>query len=109
MSVHYEWRFEEIDEYGDIVDIAVEDESLKKLLDIGVDPDKMYQLVLIRDSEGDVGSCNTTYAYIKHGKKLPERFSSTFDEDDKTIIPKRYRDEFERNKTRIIGEWCSRF
>ena len=95
MTVDYEWDFESLNEYGDIIDHSHHD-GLKGV-ECGVVDDE-NPLCLVKDNvswnhDGSFGGCeDRAWAYVKN-KELPKEFT------DGTKVPQKYIKEFEKWKT----------
>lgn len=88
----YEWDFEEVDRYGDILDHNHSDTLVKCYFSTDFDPE-VYELVLIRDSgcEND-GMDDRQWAYAAYNDcsgqwELPKNFNGG------NVVPQKYHRE----------------
>jgi hypothetical protein len=95
-SISYEWDYETVDEFGDILDHNHADK-----LSQFTDQDKTDSLVLVRDEGNEnEGVVNRSWAYVKEGK-LPEYFKDAAG-CEVSKVPKRFHLELKSYRNNVI-------
>ncbi len=88
-EIVYQWDWEEIDEFGDIIDHNHSD-VIEDITDWMTEGNEIFELVLVRDVWNKFGELtNRQWAYVENNQ-LPNRF------DGGASIPKKYIKQFEQ-------------
>jgi hypothetical protein len=97
MSVTYEWLAEDVDEYGDVIEVHHFDTFAEAMKHVSPHP-YQTQIGVVRDRGNDVeGLIDRQWAYLDEGK-LPVRFSYGGGEEG-PLVPARFHNEVKRAKS----------
>ncbi len=107
MSVLYEWTVETLDIYPgcgddpDIIDTSAF-ESLEDAIKFKAYCEEPSRLVLVRQQGNDIeGLTDRSWAYIKK-MSLPEYFCYGADEQSEHVVPKKYKQQWDRYLTSYV-------